>query len=108
MFSLLFPFVKTDLTMNRRAVEIIVHEKLQQQDIDSLISFIRHESPNLWGEMRPVGQGQFVSDLVYLWLMKEIQGIGYEKLVKRVDFGYVMTKKSFQHNIQRVRELGAQ
>lgn len=94
--------------MNRRAVEIIVHEKLQQQDIDSLISFIRHESPNLWGEMRPVGQGQFVSDLVYLWLMKEIQGIGYEKLVKRVDFGYVMTKKSFQHNIQRVRELGAQ
>ena len=93
--------------MNRRAIEIKVHPKVPQNTVHSLVEFIAHRQPTMWGQESPSTTHAHIQDMIYLWLYKDIEGIGYQNLAKIIRFPYKITHKSLRHNIQLIRALAA-
>jgi hypothetical protein len=56
----------------------------------------------LWGGEQPPG---FLSHMLTMWLYKDLTGLGYITILRRVDVGFKITHKSYIHNCGIIRRV---
>src|SRR6266536_2030564 len=70
---------------------------------NSLWKHIKEAKPNLWGEQQP---RDYLEKTFVLALTKDLQGKGYDAVLKDNDVGLHLNHTTFQHNTKILRDLG--
>lgn len=70
----------------------------------ALVAEVKRQKPKLWGTQRP---SNFVEAMVLAFLFKDIKGVGYQKVHRQIDWGFVINQKSIDYNIRQIRKAAA-
>ena len=84
--------------MNQIRDEII--EAIDRPALNAIIKGAMVNEVKLWGNTRP---RNFVKGMIYATLLKDIQGLGYLKLRKRLVEYSDLSNEAIQHNVKLVR-----
>jgi len=87
--------------MQYSAVKYIVEEALPSGLLDELKELLLKEPKiaKLWGSQQVTG---FAHKMITLSLYKDLSGLGYDKLLSSIDFGFHINSKSMQHNVKLI------
>jgi hypothetical protein len=88
--------------LSYKQVKVQLFERIPQSVVSNIQLFVDKNSPTLWGEKQP---RQFLKHMVILAHYKDAFKVGFQRLVKNIDFGYKITHKSLQKNIERLRPV---
>jgi hypothetical protein len=91
---------KSQMTVVMKEIKAEMRYIIKLQTICSILRFVHFKKKSLWGTIRPRG---FKEGMVMLTIYKDLYGIGYVKLQKKVKEWANLSVDSLHHNICAVR-----
>lgn len=79
-----------------------VNEKVSVSIMTKVVKYVVEHGQSYWGEDKP---DNFVVDLLYMVIMKDLTSFGYKKMCDQVNLGYHINHESLQHNTEIMRRL---
>lgn len=86
-------------------IEFIVKSRVTNRVFNTMLNYLEAHRPSLWGEEQP---RNFLKRNLIMALYKDMENIGYQKLLKEVRFGTKLNHKSLEHNTEAIREVLAE
>ena len=89
--------------LTRARLETEVLDKINEDILEEMKNYVKNkeEQPNLWGVNKD--QPGFRSYLILLTLYKDLYGVGYNKLKRRIPTAFHMSNDSLSYNIRQMR-----
>lgn len=87
--------------MQRAGLEAKVQSKLSPRVIASMLRFLQEQRLPFWSEEQNVRT--FVKQNLLLTLYKDLYNVGFQKVLREFDVGFVLSNRSFQHNTSLIR-----
>ena len=87
--------------LTRARLETDVLDKINEDILEEIKNYVKNkEQPNLWGVNKD--QPGFRSYLILLTLYKDLYGVGYNKLKRRIPPAFHMSNDSLSYNIREM------
>lgn len=87
-----------------RRVERKVKRLLHGPVYDDLLQYLEEQDPSLWGIFR---SDNFLEQNLLLALYHDHSGLGYQRILREEGLTRSLSHRSFQHNTEVIRRLGA-
>lgn len=83
--------------------EEYVKEKLSEKTFKSMINFINHHHPSLWGEQQP---HNYLYVNAVLGLYKDMRSVSYQSLLEEVThLPFSINHNTLRHNVEQIRRV---
>ena len=90
--------------LEKPSIKYRVFKKIKPEVVQEIQEYVSNRNPHLWGEQKPE---LFISDMVLLFLYKDLYQIGYVELAAGIDFHYKISHNSLSYNIKKIRKTAS-